>query len=145
MNMTSDFWRLSDPGQFICRFPEQITRRLVGKTAGKEYFEFVHPELAESEGIAPGSAGWFIVSLDDRDVIANDKVGERTILPIRWVHILVGGDVVGRTLREEREAFGKPSRKENGIGYIARRYHRRSDSTDMFMFPGELLLQARRV
>jgi hypothetical protein len=37
-DVTSDFWRLSCPRQFICRFPEKIEHGLVWKTGGKKYF-----------------------------------------------------------------------------------------------------------
>ena len=81
-DMASDFWRLSSPDQFVCRFSEKIADRLVWKTGRKKYFEFIHPELAEAKGVAPAPMVLLIVSLHDRDVIAGDEVGEGTILPI---------------------------------------------------------------
>src|SRR6185503_4893327 len=98
-NMATDLRRLSDPGQFICRFSEEITDRLVRKARGKKYFEFIHAELAQAERIAPVPMALFIVSLQDRNVIAHVEEGERAILPIRWIDVLISGDVIGRPLR----------------------------------------------
>ena len=84
---------------------------MVRETRREKHFEFIHPELAEAEGVAPAPMALLIVALHDRDVITDDEVGEGTILPIRWVHVLVGGDVIGRALREEREAPSESSGK----------------------------------
>jgi len=51
--MTSDFRRLSGPGQFIRRVSEEITDRLVREARGKKHFEFIHAELAQAERVAP--------------------------------------------------------------------------------------------
>jgi hypothetical protein len=144
-DVVSDFWRLSGPGQFICRFPEDIACRLVRETRGEKRFQFIHPELTEAESVAPGSAALFIVALHNRDVIADDKVGKGTILPIGGIHVLVGDNVIGCALREERESPGKSSGKQDGIRHIARRHNSRSDSSDMLMFPCELFLHAHRM
>jgi len=141
-DVAPDFWRLSGPRQFICCFSEHIARRLVRETRGEKHFEFIHPKLGEAEGIAPTPAALLIVAPHDRDVIADDEVGEGTILLIRRVHVLVGGDVIGRALREKREAPGESSGKQNGVWHIARRHQGWSDSTDLLMFPRKLFLQA---
>ena len=36
--VASDFWRLSDPRQLVCRFSEEIASGLVWKTGRKKYF-----------------------------------------------------------------------------------------------------------
>ena len=115
-DVTSDFWRLSGPGQFVCCLSEEIADRLVRETRVEKHFEFIHAKLAEAEGVAPDPAVLLIVALDDWDVIADDEAGEGTILPIRRVHVLVGGDVIGRALREECEAPRQSSGKQNPAG-----------------------------
>ena len=138
-DMASDFWRLSGPDQFVCRFPEEIAYRLVWKTGRKKYFEFIHSELAEAEGVAPAPMALLIVALHDRDVIADDKVGEGTILPIRRVHVLVGDDVMGCALSEEGEAPGESRGEEYCVRHIARGCERRRDCAHHVVFPSQLL------
>jgi len=140
--MASDLGRLSGPGQFVCCFSERIARRLVGETRGKKHFEFIYPELAEAKGIAPTPVAWLIIAPHDRDVIADDELGERTILPIRRVQVLVGGDVISCALGEECEAPRESSGKQNGVWHIARRHKGWRDGADVFMFPCKLFLQA---
>ncbi len=76
-------------------------------------------------------------------MIAHEELGEGAILPIRRVDVLVGGDVVGRALRKERQAPREPSGKENAVRHIARGHQGWRDGADMLMLPGELLLEAR--
>ena len=78
----SDFGRLSGPGQFVCRFLEEVTYRLVWKARGEKHFKFIYPELTEAEGITPAPMARLMVFLQDRDVIAYVEVGEGAILPI---------------------------------------------------------------
>ncbi len=137
--VASDFWQLSGPRQFICRFSEEIAHGLVWKAGRKKYFYFIQPKLAEAEGVAPAPMALLILALRDRDVIDGDKVGEGTILPIRRVYILVGDDVMSCALREEREPSRESRGKEYRVRHISRGYEGRRDRTHHVVLPSQLL------
>ena len=123
---------------------------LTGQSPGTQCFQFVHPEFRQTVRLETLMRRIGGIRLCHRDMISQAERCQRSILPIGRVHKRAGSEIVGRALREQRQASCQSAPEQMCIEGLAWRdlalhdHGRLGMPPTQLLFPGFSLLAWKR-